>query len=282
MPTTSLLRDFRRTPENRLTNFVHDWAGLAIQLYHRRTSHPPAYRRHLFITSVDTVFHVMRARVACGHSVLPLAKDELSLVALLACMVHILRWSLIHRKYSCGSYTPFQWIRSISACYEAAKDSNRNPWTTVPLTGKNTVWPIFRLVLTLLKTCLDQGLLGERRPWGIDTINSDDFDGLMDLFGRPELPRLRHELSEPPTGVDCTWARPEDGVSTVVTCICTELTRPFTQPLEPFEFDANDIEGLTRRLEDLICEPIQGEERDEPETEVRIGLCCAFSRILTL
>ena len=46
------------------------------------------------------------------------------------------------------------------------------------------------------------------------------------------------------------------------------------QRLEPFEFDEDDIEGLTRRLEALVCKPIQDEAHAESETGVRPLSCC--------
>ena len=63
-------------------------------------------------------------------------------------------------------------------------------------------------------------------------------------------------------------------MSTVVTPMWVELTRPLAQPLEPFKFDKDDIEGLTRRLVELVCEPTKGEEYDQSETEVRLSSCC--------
>ena len=196
---------------------IAHWADLATQLYHDRTRHSPAHRRHLFVTSVDTVFQVIRARVAEKHPVLVFVEDEPSLMNLLACTVHVLRWSLLYRKYNCGSYTPLQWIKSISGCYKAAEALNTDPWITVPMTDEETMWPIFRLILVLLKACMDQALLTKGgHDDTIDETNSDDFEHLMDLLGRPQLPELRHELSEPPTGLMRTWAGLEDGVSAAI------------------------------------------------------------------
>ena len=255
---------------------VTDWATLSTQLYHGHTSHPPAHRRHLFATSVDSVFQVVRARIIEKHFVLAKSVEDDRLIDLLACMVRVLRWSLIHQKYNCGSYTPIQWIKSIAGCYEAAKDSNEDPWTTVPLTGKRAMWPIFRLVLALLKACVDQNLL-----LGVD---SDDFNTLVTLLGQPvELPKLRRELCDPPAGVERTEAGPEDGVSTVTMYVYTVsylLTRHFAQPLEPFEFEWHEhpmlmqtnlmaVKALTRSLEKLVCESPHYAQESEAEYLVR-------------
>ena len=159
----------------------------------------------------------MRARIAGGHD--DLEGFEVSLlIHLLACMVHVLRWSLIHRKYNCGSYNPVQWIKSIAGCYEAAKDSDEDPWTTVPLTGEKEMWPIFRLILALLKACVDQGLLTVLNDVGHeDAMDASEFEHLITLLGRPiELPKIQHELSNPPAHVQRSKAGPEDGVSTAV------------------------------------------------------------------
>ena len=113
----------------------------------------------------------MWARAADGHFATSLSDDH-SLIDLLACMLHVLRWSLIHRKYNCGSYAPVQWIESIAGCYKAAEELNRDPWETVPLTGERIVWPIFRLVPALLKSCVDRQLLTH--------LDDDDREGNTD------------------------------------------------------------------------------------------------------
>ena len=78
------------------------------------------------------------------------------------------------------------------------------------MTGDEDMWPIFRLVLALLKACVDQRLL-----FGIMDLNY--FNNLVKLLGRyVKLPQLRRELSDPPADVWPTQAGPGDGVSTVV------------------------------------------------------------------
>ena len=177
---------------------IFHWAKFSTRLYHSHTSQPHEYRRHLFVTSVDPVFHVARARIAEGHPVLTDNSDRIGSIHLLVCMVHVLRWSLIHRKYSCGSYTPVQWIKSIAECYKAAKDSSQDPWTTVPLTGEKEMWPIFRLILALLKACVDQGLLTVLNDVGHeDAMDTSEFERLVTLMERAvKLPKLRHELHQ--------------------------------------------------------------------------------------
>ena len=205
-------------PDDRRCNPIFCWADLATQLYHGRTNLPPVHRRHLFITSADSVFQLIRARIADKRPAIGGRWDDPRLIHLLACMVHVLLWSLIHRKYNCGSYTSVQWIKSIAGCYEAAKDSDKDPWTTVPLTGVEEIWPIFRLVLALLKACVDRQLLTHLGDDDNEVLTTpDDFEHLITLLGEPvELPKLRRELSDPPADVWPTQAGPGDGVSTVV------------------------------------------------------------------
>ena len=53
---------------------------------------------------------------------------------------------------------------------------------------------------------------------------SGDFEHLLELLGRPELPILRQELSEPAVDVERTWAGPKDGVSDILTCARSMLS----------------------------------------------------------
>ena len=204
----------RWSPEERTCNLVSHWARLAIHVSRSGTNATASHSRHLFVSSVDAVFQVMQARLVGGHPAIRFIREERDLLELLVHMAYVLRWALANRVYNCGSYTRLSWIRHITGCYKVARARHLDLWSGVPLSGRANVWPVFRLVLALLKACLEQRLFTE--GYYDDTIDETDyssFELLLDLLDRPDLPQLRPELCKPSVDVERSWAEHVDGVS---------------------------------------------------------------------
>ena len=175
-------------PFNRECNRVSTWARLAVDIFHDSRDYEDGHQRHLFVTALRPVWETIQMRTRSSDFIMPESDDETpnSLAELQLCMVHALWWSLAHSAPNCGAYTSSAWIEGILRCYETANEISMRENVVVigvPFTAYPSLRPTFLLVLRLLSTCLERGLLTERTA-------GDDFAHLFTLLGNPELPAL--------------------------------------------------------------------------------------------
>ena len=172
-------------------NRISTWATLAVDIYLSSSDYEDQHARHLFVTSISRVFGTMRLRIAAGRRVLEADETVDAPRRLLECMVDSLRWSIRNLRHNCGAYTPPSWVKDIAQCYTTAQESQNggydNPLREIPLTGNETIRPLFFLVLDLLQTCLDRNLLS-----GTNAV--EDFQSLRELVGAPELLQSHAEM----------------------------------------------------------------------------------------
>ena len=170
---------------------VSSWATLAISVYDNTDHFEDANGRHLFVVSISRVFETMRLRVRAFEPVITAIETIAPMQELLLHMVDALKWSLQHSFPDCGAYIALPWVRDIVNCYEAAYYEGSNDHTTaIPLTGDAGLRPTFLLILRLLLTCLDRGLLT-----GVTTI--EDLKRLLDFLDHPALPALHDNFVTP-------------------------------------------------------------------------------------
>ena len=186
-------------------NCVSTWANLAVAVYHRATNHEDA---HLFVTLVSRVFEIMRLRIDVAMPVLDdrVGETIAPMTELLYCVVRALRQSLAHSQLDCGAYIALPWIKDLIRCYEAPENSpwwqhrNWEPLRLILLTSDEAIRPIFLLILRLLETALDCGLLSGDNP-------SADFDQLLTMLKYPELPPLPSDLGLAASDLDVSAVR---------------------------------------------------------------------------
>ena len=183
---------------------VSTWATVAVDIY--RTQHlDTSSKGPLFITAVSRVFDAIRTRIDMKR---PVFEDKVKETAaptaeLLACMADVLRQSLAHSRPNCGACVPLPWIKDVLTLYEVARvshwawyrDAGSNPLTATPLTGDETLQPTFLLILRLLGTCLERGLLT-----GDDTTTC--YEKLLEILAHPELPELPSDLTIEPETIE--------------------------------------------------------------------------------
>ena len=193
-----------------------------MDIYRGSTDYEDGHHRHLFVTALRPLWETIRIRIAGGELVIDTKHGETvaPLVELQLCMVRALRWSLLHAQPDGGAYTALEWIEGLLRCYEAVKKNpnteNTGEAITIPFTADSSLRPTFLLILRLLDTCLQRGLLTDQKAAG-------NFTRLLALLGDPELPALPADLEAGGPGIGTEGATDEI-VSAPDFCVSSKTT----------------------------------------------------------